>query len=129
MPNICLDLALLKTFVTVSEAQGFTRAGERLGLSQPAVSLQMKRLEESVGRQLVEREARGLMLTPDGEILLGYAREMMRLMRRARACPIATSRVSFGSARQKTSPPRIFQTCLPGLPARIRAWLSTSNAS
>jgi DNA-binding transcriptional LysR family regulator len=85
MPNICLDLALLKTFVTVSEAQGFTRAGERLGLSQPAVSLQMKRLEESVGRQLVEREARGLMLTPDGEILLGYAREMLRLNDEARA--------------------------------------------
>lgn len=84
MPNVCLDLTLLRTFITVSEAQGFTRAGERLGLSQPAVSLQMKRLEESVGRILVEREARGLRLTPDGEILLGYAREMLRLNDEAR---------------------------------------------
>lgn len=85
MPNVCLDLSLLKTFVTVSEAQGFTRAGERLGLSQPAVSLQMKRLEDSVGRGLIEREARGLKLTPDGEVLLGYAREMLRLNDEARA--------------------------------------------
>jgi DNA-binding transcriptional LysR family regulator len=78
-------LALLKTFVTVTEAHGFTRAGERLGLSQPAVSLQMKRLEEAVGRNLIERETRGLKLTPDGEILLGYAREMLRLNDEARA--------------------------------------------
>jgi DNA-binding transcriptional LysR family regulator len=85
VPNICIDLALLRTFVTVSEAQGFTRAGERLGLSQPAVSLQMKRLEESVGRVLIDRDSRGLRLTPDGEILLGYAREMLRLNDEARA--------------------------------------------
>ncbi len=84
MPNITLDLALLRSFITVMEAGGFTRAGERLGLSQPAISLQMKRLEESVGRVLIERESRGLRVTPDGEILLGYAREMLRLNDEAR---------------------------------------------
>ena len=84
LPNMTLDLALLRSFITVLEAGGFTRAGERLGLSQPAISLQMKRLEESVGRVLIERESRGLRVTPDGEILLGYAREMLRLNDEAR---------------------------------------------
>jgi DNA-binding transcriptional LysR family regulator len=72
-----LDLDLLKTFIKVADTGGFTRAGEALGRTQSAISLQIKRLEEAVGKTLFERTTRTLALTPDGERLLGHARHIM----------------------------------------------------
>lgn len=80
-----LDLELLKTFVTVAETGSLTRAGERLLISQPTVSLQLKRLEEGLGRRLMERSARGVTLTGDGEVLLSYARRILGLAEEALA--------------------------------------------
>lgn len=80
-----LDLELLKTFVTVAETGSLTRAGERLLISQPTVSLQLKRLEEGLGRRLMERSAKGVSLTGDGEILLSYARRILGLAEEALA--------------------------------------------
>ncbi|MGF9759929.1 LysR substrate-binding domain-containing protein [Microvirga sp. 0TCS3.31] len=74
-----LDFDLLRTFVTVAETGNLTRAGERLLLSQPTVSLQMKRLEEQLGRPLMERTPRSLSLTSEGETLLSYARRILAL--------------------------------------------------
>lgn len=74
-----LDLDLLRTFVTVHRCCSFTRASELLGRSQPAVSLQMKRLEERVGAPILERDGRRLKLTPAGEILHDYARQILGL--------------------------------------------------
>ncbi len=74
-----IDLDLLRTFVTVAEAGSLTRAGERLLLSQPTMSLQLKRLEDGLGRRLLERSARGVSLTADGEVLLSYARRIQQL--------------------------------------------------
>lgn len=73
------DLDLLRTFVTVVDCGGFTRAAERLGRTQSTVSLQIKRLEDGMGRRVFQREGREPTLTPDGEILLAYARRLLAL--------------------------------------------------
>ncbi|MBL8771498.1 MAG: LysR family transcriptional regulator [Phenylobacterium sp.] len=77
--NINLDLDLIRTFVTIVEAQNFTRAGERLGRSQSAVSLQMRRLEDQVGAVLLSRDPRHVVLTEAGEIFLPQARRLLRV--------------------------------------------------
>jgi DNA-binding transcriptional LysR family regulator len=77
MRNIPTDL--LHAFVTVIDLKGYTRAGERLGRSQPAVSLQMKRLHDMLGLPLFEKEASGTQLTEAGEMVASYARRMLAL--------------------------------------------------
>jgi DNA-binding transcriptional LysR family regulator len=74
-----LDLAALRSFVTVAEVGGVTRAAGYLNLTQSAVSMQIKRLEESLGMQLFLRAARKLALSPEGEQLLSYGRRMVAL--------------------------------------------------
>jgi len=74
-----LDIVLLRTFVAVVEANGFTRAAGFVNLTQSAVSLHIKRLEEQVGRRLFDRTAPKLALTSDGEILLSYAQRILAL--------------------------------------------------
>lgn len=74
-----LDLDLVRTFVTVAEARSFTRAGERLGRTQSAISLQMRRLEDRLERQLLSRDPRHVTLTADGEAFLPQARRLLRL--------------------------------------------------
>ncbi len=80
------DLDLLRTFMAIVDSGGFTRAAERVGRTQSTVSLQIKKLEDGLGRRVFEREpGRDLQLTPDGEILLTYARQMLRLADEARS--------------------------------------------
>jgi DNA-binding transcriptional LysR family regulator len=74
-----LDFDLLRTFVAIADSGNLTRAGERLLLSQPTVSLQMKRLEDQLGRKLMERTPRAVRLNADGELLLSYARRILTL--------------------------------------------------
>jgi len=74
-----LDLVLLKSFVAVVEAGGFSHAAERIGRSQSAISMQMQRLEEAVGKPLLIRTPRAVTPSPAGEILLNYARRLLRL--------------------------------------------------
>ncbi|MGQ0566126.1 MAG: LysR family transcriptional regulator [Gemmobacter sp.] len=74
-----LDLTALRSFVAVAEAGGVTRAAGFLNLTQSAVSMQIKRLEDSLGLLLFARQARKLALTPEGEQLLVYGRKMMAL--------------------------------------------------
>lgn len=80
-----LDLDLLRSFVSVADSGGFTRAGERVHRTQSTVSQQIRRLEETVGRPLFHREGRGVRLTEDGERLIGYARRLLSLAAEARA--------------------------------------------
>ncbi len=72
-----LDVESLRTFTTVLDAGGMTRAAERLGVSQSAVSWKIKRLEERVGRDLLVRDGRNLRPSRDGEELLQYARTLV----------------------------------------------------
>lgn len=74
-----LDLDQLRTFVAIAESGSFTRAAEAVYKTQSAVSMQMRRLEERIGRPIFERDGRMSKLTEDGERLLGYARRMVRL--------------------------------------------------
>ncbi|MFZ1469652.1 MAG: LysR family transcriptional regulator [Paracoccaceae bacterium] len=74
-----LDLTSLRSFVTVADVGGVTRASGLLNLTQSAVSMQIKRLEEGLGHEIFTRAARKLHLTPEGEQLLSYARRMVAL--------------------------------------------------
>ena len=80
-----LDPTLLRSFVAVVDAGSLTRAGERLRLSQPTISLQVKRLERSLGHRLLERNPHGVRLTLEGETLLAYARRILALQEEALA--------------------------------------------
>ena len=72
-----LGPVLLRTFLAVAQTLSFTQAAERLQLSQPTVSQQVRRLEESVGRQLFERDTRAVLLADDGEAMIGFARTVL----------------------------------------------------
>src|SRR5262249_43010260 len=74
-----LDLDVLRTLAVAMDLGSFARAAERLGRSQSAVSLQMRRLEAQVGRPVLSKRGRGVALTDAGEIVLGYARRMLAL--------------------------------------------------
>lgn len=74
-----LDIDLLRCFATVAEQGGFTAAGNVLGLTQSAVSLKIKRLEDVLTRRVFTRTSRRLALTPEGEMLLVYARRLLSL--------------------------------------------------
>lgn len=77
------DALLLKTFVTVVDEEGFSRAAEKLHLTQSAVSGHVRRLEEQIGKPLLRRTTRSQQLTPDGERLVAYARTILALNRDA----------------------------------------------
>ena len=74
-----LDMTTLRSFLAVSEHGGVTRAAGALNLTQSAVSMQLKRLEEMLGIELLDRSNRKIGLTGSGEQLLGYARRMIAL--------------------------------------------------
>ncbi|NSX56509.1 LysR family transcriptional regulator [Parasulfitobacter algicola] len=74
-----LDLTALRSFVTVAEVGGVTKAAGLLNLTQSAVSMQLKRLEESLDILLLDRSNRSVALTTTGEQLLSYARRMLAI--------------------------------------------------
>lgn len=74
-----LDLTALRSFVAVLETGGVTRAAQQLHLTQSAVSMQLKRLEEALGQSLLDRAGRGVAPTAQGEQLLAYGRRMLTL--------------------------------------------------
>lgn len=77
MKNIPTDS--LRTLITVVEVGGFAKAGELLGLSQPAVSLQIKRLEELLGNKLFKKQGQRQVLNQHGEILLPLAKQLLQV--------------------------------------------------
>ena len=79
-----LDLELLRSFVSVVDAGGFTRAGERVHRTQSTVSQQIKRLEDDVGQPLLIRNGKDITPTEAGERLLSYARRLLALEEEAR---------------------------------------------
>lgn len=75
-----LDSDLLRMFLVVADTGNLTRAASDVGRTQSAISLQLKRLEESVGQPLFDRGPRGVALTESGRQLLPYARRIVGLM-------------------------------------------------
>lgn len=95
-----LETDLIRSFVAISETGSFTRAAQRVYRTPSAVSMQIKKLEETLGRTLFLREGRSVSLTPDGEALLGFARRMLRLNEEAVSqflCPPMAGTISFGA--------------------------------
>jgi DNA-binding transcriptional LysR family regulator len=74
-----LDIDLLKTFIAIADVGSFTGAADEVGRTQSAVSMQVRRLEETLGRELFVRDGRVSRLTRDGERLLVHARRMVKL--------------------------------------------------
>ena len=74
-----LQLDWLKCFIAVVDAGSLSSAAGEVHRSQAAVSMQLKKLEDALGRRLLERDARKLQLTPEGQTLLGYARRILDL--------------------------------------------------
>lgn len=72
-----IDLALLKSFVAIAETKSFQGAADKIGRSPSAISMQVKRLEETLGVEVFTRNARETHLTRDGQRLLGYARNLL----------------------------------------------------
>ena len=126
-----LDLDLVRTFVAVVEAGGFTRAGERMNRTQSTVSQQVRRLEDDLGRRLIERDRAGGAVVPtdEGEILLGYARRLLDLSSQARAAllnPGAVAVVRLGVPEDFSS--RRLTGLLSGFP-RTHAGLRLDTTS
>ncbi|MDY8108190.1 LysR substrate-binding domain-containing protein [Fulvimarina sp. 2208YS6-2-32] len=74
-----VDLEQLRTFVAIVDAGSFTKAAEDVFKTQSAVSMQMRRLEDRLGRKLFERNGRTIEMTESGQRLLSYARRMLTL--------------------------------------------------
>jgi LysR family transcriptional regulator, nitrogen assimilation regulatory protein len=91
-----MDFKQLRAFLTVADTGNVTRAAELLHLVQPAVSRQIKLLEEDVGTPLFERERHGMSLTAAGEVLADYARRSILELERARAELSATAANEIG---------------------------------
>lgn len=117
-----LPTELLRAFVAVAELRGFTPAAELLGRSQPAVSLQIKRLEQLLGRALLLRSGHSIQLTTGGEELFRYARQILALNDEAFARVAGgqvSGRLRFGipSEFATTLLPRIIGRFLQAYPA------------
>ncbi len=108
---------LLECFLAVVDAGGVSKAAERLGLSQPAVSQRIKRLEDEVGRRLIRRETSGERLTPEGNALLPHARAVSQALADAEEHvrhPLLTGSVRLGVVED------IAGSSLPDLLGRFR---------
>ena len=75
-----LDSELMRSFLVLAETGSVTAAAGRIGRTQSAISMQLRRLEESLGQSLFERRPRGLVLTARGKQLLPYATRVVRLL-------------------------------------------------
>jgi len=80
-----IESDLLRTFLVISETSNFSVAAQRIGRTQSAVSAQIKRLEETIGETLFDRNARGAVLTRAGNQLLPYAQRVIELLNEAAA--------------------------------------------
>ena len=91
-----IDLNKLHVFNVVAQAGSFSAAADRLYITQSAVSQHIKELETGLGRQLFQRGRRGVRLTPHGEILQRYARDIFALVARAEAALTDVAHLSEG---------------------------------
>ena len=82
-PSASLDVDVLRSFIAIVDSGTIAAAADRVGRTAGAVSMQVKKLEDMLGRELFERTRQGMSLTPQGARLLEYARRMIELNREA----------------------------------------------
>jgi DNA-binding transcriptional LysR family regulator len=131
-----LEINLLRTFVMLIEEQSVTRVAKRLNRTQPAVSLQLGRLSNAVGHPLFERDLRHLRLTRHGEMLLPYARQMLKMHDDARSrlsSEEIAGRVTLGcpdlyAAFLLPATLASFKKAYPGVEVTVRCALSAQLA-
>jgi len=130
---VSLDVRMLRSFVSVVETGSVTETARRLGRTQPAISLQISRLEELTGKTLLRHESRGPVLTSDGDIVLSYARSILRLhdeLLSRLASPDIEGRVVLGTpdlyaAFLLPSILKLFRAAFPRIQIELRCALST----
>jgi DNA-binding transcriptional LysR family regulator len=116
MPQRSLDIDSVRAFALVADLASFTRAAEASGTTQSAVSLKLKRLEDSLGRRLVERSPRLVRLSSEGEAFLPRARDLLAAHERAlTAAGEAPRRLRLGISEH------VAGAELPGLLSRLAA--------
>ena len=79
MNLISLDIRMLRSLISVVDTGSITETARRFGRTQPAISLQIQRLEDITGKVLFQHEGRRMALTPDGDMVLAYAKSILRL--------------------------------------------------
>ena len=94
----------LQYFIAVAETGAFTLAAERVNISQPALGMQVKKLEEELGVLLLSRHSRGVTLTPPGEIFLEFAREIRAKVEEAKQAVVDASGRIAGELRLGLTP-------------------------
>ena len=124
------DLRSLRYFLAIADAGSFTRAAERLHLSQPTLSHQIKRLESQLGTSLFDRSGRQIRLTPAAEVLRDYARRALEELDSASAAIGEIQGLSqgtvvigaFGSFNSSLLPPILnqFARSFPGIVVTVR---------
>jgi len=135
MMQSLLDLDLLRSFISVVDAGGFTRAGERVHRTQSTVSQQIRRLEESLGYPLLHRNGKHATPTEQGERLLSYSRRILALEQEARevvARPDSEGVVRLGvpedfAAYRLTELLSDFARSRPGLRLDVRCGVSVQS--
>ncbi|QRG04695.1 LysR family transcriptional regulator [Xanthobacter dioxanivorans] len=131
-----LEIGLLRTFVLLVEEKSVTRVARRLNRTQPAISLQIRRLEEAAGFSLFEPDLRHLKLSRHGEMLLPHARTMLRLDEEARlrlSADDVAGRVTLGCPDLYAAfllPQTLarFRASYPGVEVTVRCALSRQLA-
>ncbi|WP_146589752.1 LysR family transcriptional regulator [Puniceibacterium confluentis] len=126
-----LDITTLRSFVAVAQSGGVTRAAGFLNLTQSAVSMQLKRLEEMLDLDLLDRSGRGVALTASGEQLLTYAQRMVDLndeIYGKLTDQVFEGEIYFGVPEDILYPvvPRVLQKFNAAFP-RMQVHLKTSN--
>lgn len=111
-----MDLRQLQQFVAVSETLSFRKAAEALHMSQPPLSIAIRRLEEEVGAVLFRRTRRGVTLTPVGEAILSdakralhYARQVNHIAQRAQSGEVGLLRIGFVGSASYSVLPRVIR--------------------
>ena len=111
-----LQIDYLRTFIAVADTKGFTRAGIQVNRSQSAVSMQIKRLEDEVGKPIFERIGKTVKLTTEGNLLINFAR---RIVKEHDNAVIALSKPALKGFIRFGSPEHYTAGVLPKLLARF----------
>lgn len=111
-----LPIDVLRSFVAISEYGGFTQAGDVLGRTQSAISLQIKKLETMLDKKLFDRSGHSFNLTPAGETLMEYARQILATNDRALA---AMENRAVGGRVRLGIPSEFATTLLPRIVGRF----------